>query len=195
MESKFEDLVFIRILQYLTPNELLIAQECSKRWKFCANSSMLWSNHLNELWRPIDDVPQPTLIDKIIEEVPLNMIIENLECNVYYDKSKIRSDLDYFRLCKARLLFRHLKTFDKMYLPSWSRNISLYKASYYFSKYEMRRTSLLVSDIVDPYKWKCYFKHSLEEQYAWECIFNEDGTLNSAIHEKPMIWRVTIFIA
>ena len=195
MLTKFEDSLFIKILLYLTPNELLVVQSCSRQLSVLANSCILWSNHLNELWSDIDESSQPTLIDKIIEEVPLNMIVKNLKCSVYFDESKIESDLDYFRLCMSRLLFRHLKSSEKIHLPVWSYNINLYKASYFFSKYEMKRASLLISDIVDPYKWKCYFKHSLEEQYAWECIFNEDGTLNSAIHEKPMIWRVTIFIA
>ena len=192
MDTRIDNDLFIMILKYLAPNELLIVQECSRRWNFCANSSILWSNHLNELWQPIDDIPQPTLIDKILEEVPLDEIIENLPHNVYYDESQISDELDYFRLCKARLLFRHLKTAQKLYVPTWSFNINLYKASFYFSKYEMCRTSLLVSEVVLPYKWKCYFKHSIEEQYAWDCIFYEDGRLDSSIHEKPMVWRVTI---
>jgi hypothetical protein len=191
MDSKIEDLIFILILKYLTPNELLVVQECSWRWNFCANSSILWSHHHDELWKTIDDSPQPTLLDKIVDEIPLGMIVENLDSNVYYDQSKIRCDLDYFRLCQARLLFRHSKSCEKLLLPFWSCNINLYKASYYFSKYESHRSSLLLSELVAPYKWKCFFKHSLEVENGWDCVFREDGTLFSSLHEKPMTWRVS----
>ena len=194
--SKIEDILLIQILKFLSPNDLLTTQLCSKNWKVCSNSSIIWSYYLDHMWIEYDEISQPTLLDRIVDEIPMDVIRQNVYNSIIFDESQYVVNIDYSRLFMGRLLLRNrivTENNEKITLPDWSLNINLYKATYFFSKYESRRTSIFMSELLQPCRWRCYFKSKFVagEEHGWDCSFLEDGTLLSAIHQTPMTWGVS----
>lgn len=190
---KLDDPTLIRIAKFLTPSELIAIESCSKKWKTCVKHSPVWSYHLHRLWEPLNKPWDYSLLDRIVE-IPISTIKDNLINHV--DCSECFSTMDYQKLFMARLFFRNTNYHSHfpliMKIPKWCIEMNVFKLSYFFALREACRTNVLKSEILAA-KWKCYFTHSLEEEAGWTCIFYDDGTLYSAMHETPMIWGFSAY--
>jgi len=196
MHEKFHDDVIIIIFSFLHPKDLLSIESCCQRFKDISSSNnIIWIPHLERIWsRAIFNKPTTSfLLSERIQSLSITSLKSTLKD---VNTSSCIEKKDYQRAVFARLFFRNrnypLCYPRKLDLPTWSFTMNDYKASYYFSRQERRRTRILKSELCS-IVFQFHFKHSpenLEGGGGWQCRFNHDFTMISQLHgEGVMTWQ------
>lgn len=190
----FSDDLLTRIFSVLGPADLLSVETVAARWRLCAVDE-LWRNSTIELWKNvIFNVPSEFGILQRVKRIPL-ALLKRLVARV--DSSHCLEKNDYQKLLVCCLLFRfrerpHIRIngmTTRPKLPDWYQKIDNLKASYFFSARDIRRTTILASELCT-ISWVFHFKHNQDDEEGFVTKFNEDFTMISQMHSQKMNWQV-----
>lgn len=204
--EKLNDLVRMRICEFLGAEDLLRASELNTRWRATVNEkhATLWTRFINPMWarrkinnpHPKDDhTPLITRI-KSLSLASLRRALTRVDTRRCTEKHEFQREL------QALLLFGlrrdHTPPGQKVFFPEWALRIHDGKASYFHAKRELTRQTITLDELCS-ISWRFYFKNhqgdggedESEETgpASWKSAFSRDFTMRSGGHDQQMSWQ------
>ena len=209
--ASFSDDLLLLIFWYLNAKEIYRIE------KVCSNWRKISRNHDTEIWKLLTEVewkriefniPQDVNVLRKIEKMSLSSLKKSL---VGIDLSRCLEKKDFQRMVLAKVLFssvmkkelggddpRFKGKYLSMFYPEWSLSISPFKASYIFTKHEVKRIQITKYELCN-IQWTFRFKRTsfddpdhAQLNGSWQCRFYEDFTMHSTLQGHTYQWRVTI---
>jgi hypothetical protein len=182
------------IFEFLLPLELLNVAECSKLWFIAVSKDkQLWEPHAKNIWNRFEfNKPDLENIDllKRIKKIPLVTLKRFL---MRIDLSRCIEKLDFQRMMLSKLLFQKKSLSNRslrVYYPEWALKIGVFKASYFYSVKEVKRTEIMMSELCQIH-WAFHFKRAeFPDNVEWTSSFLPDYTMKSDLNEQSYTWQV-----
>ena len=191
------------IFDYFGPQDILRGSECCTAWLTVSlKDKQLWEKHAIKLWdgRTFN---HPDLSDiNILERVKIISLKQLKSALVRVDTTRCVEKIDYQRMFLAHLLFRrrcNKTSAVRTYYPEWAQQISLFKATYFYSLYERNRTDVFKSELC-AINWVFHFHNPRDEENIAEyrvrpySNFFENYTLLASMRDTYMPWQVRALV-
>lgn len=184
MSSCLSDDVACILFEYLPPLDALHLGECSHQLLrlLSLRDRAIFEPLLRSLYQDkIYNVPEGSLMQRI-KALSISRLKRHL---LDVPTSKCIEKIDFQRKLFGKLLFHY--PFGRIPRQKWPYHMSDWKASYFHAKRDLRRQTIMLSELVN-IKWEFKFRHYPGAE-AWTLRFFEDFTVLSSLHGETMSWR------
>lgn len=191
------------IFSYLDSSDLLTVSLCSKEFRLASIQDDTWMNLTKRLWKLSKyefNVPKiHNIHDRLSISTSMKSLLRIMALN-RIDRTRCVEKSEFVAMVVAHLVFtsRRVNIQSKKYIeksksrvfyPDWSLKIHPGKASYYYSKAEIGRHEIYMSELC-AIDWEFMFIESQEQ--TWNSRFYHDYTMSSELHDNVMSWRVRL---
>lgn len=193
--EKLADELIITVAEFLTAQELLTAEQISRRWRQLLSFTALWMPHVQSLWRETGwRFNKPALVPLSVRIAQSCGVAQLKKALVLYDTTALVEKKDFITLVRAKLLFgKLLKERDsngRLVIPEWAKaTFNDGKAAWIFSRQELRRLLPLESELLAE-KWDLHY-YNQGEHPPFEIEFFPNHEMTATSHgDARFSWRL-----
>lgn len=194
--EKLADELIIEMAEFLTGEELLIAELISRRWRQLLSFTALWMPHVHSLWQETGwRFNKPALVPLSVRIAQSCGVAHLKKALVLYDTTALVEKKDYISLVRAKLLFgKLLKERDangRLIVPDWAKSdFNDGKAAWVFSRQELRRILPLESELFAG-KWNLLYYSQGDQYPPFEIEFFPNHEMTATSHgDARFSWRL-----